>query len=87
MREEGEGVPFYLYQCEQCAATFRLLQQNENGAFISCPQCGTGTVRRLLPRSGVVYKGSGYYATDYRRRRKKTKESGDTTTSTSTAEE
>jgi len=74
-------MPFYRYQCEQCGATFRVLEQNGNGTPISCPQCETGKVRRLLPRIGVVYKGSGYYATDYKSKQKKTKESGDTTTS------
>ena len=80
-------MPFYRYHCEQCGTTFRLLQQNGNGASISCPQCGTGKVRRLLPRIGVVYKGRGYYSTDYSSKRKKTKESGDTTISTSTDKE
>ena len=84
---------FDLIACPNCYAPLHDLKQkvlgddNHTLLDISCPQCGEGKVRRLLPRIGVIYKGRGYYTTDYSCKRKKTKESGDTTISTSTAKE
>ncbi|MCK4600404.1 FmdB family transcriptional regulator, partial [Candidatus Bipolaricaulota bacterium] len=75
------GMPFYRYRCKQCGSVFKLLQENGNGSPAVCPNCGSQATRRLLPRIGVIYKGSGYYTTDYRSKSK------EKTTPTSKAEE
>jgi len=59
-------MPFYRYECEACGSVFKVLEQNGNAPLPVCPECGGRRARRLLPRIGVIYKGSGYYATDYR---------------------
>jgi putative FmdB family regulatory protein len=59
-------MPIYRYECCQCGATFKLLQRNGDRPEIVCPECGATDAQRLLPRVGVVYRGSGYYSTDYR---------------------
>ncbi len=67
-------MPFYRYECMECKGTFKVLQQNGDRDPAVCPACGSKRTRRLLPRIGVVYKGSGYYSTDYRRKRTKAAE-------------
>jgi putative FmdB family regulatory protein len=59
-------MPFYRYECEACGSVFKVLEQNGNASLPVCPECEGRRARRLLPRIGVIYKGSGYYATDYR---------------------
>ncbi len=61
-------MPFYRYACRDCGETFRVLHQNGSSPRICCPSCGGKDAERLLPRIGVIYKGSGYYSTDHRSR-------------------
>jgi putative FmdB family regulatory protein len=74
MREKGGPVPFYRYECEACGEVFRVLHRNgdDTEADTKCPQCGGTRTKRLLPRIGVIYKGSGYYSTDYRNKKART---------------
>ena len=61
-------MPFYRYECEDCALVFKVLELQQGGASASpsCQRCGGQNVKRLLPRIGVIYKGNGYYTTDHR---------------------
>jgi len=67
-------MPTYEYQCEKCKKTFELFQSMKDDALTSCPkeQCqmktwGKGKVKRLLGTgAGLIFKGSGFYITDYR---------------------
>ena len=59
-------MPFYRYECRGCGETFRVLQRGGTSKEACCPGCGGRDTERLLPRIGVIYKGSGYYSTDYR---------------------
>ncbi len=72
-------MPMYRYRCSRCGNEFRELRPVRDRALVRCPGCGAGDVTRLLPRFGVVYKGSGFYTTDYRRART---ESGSSSNST-----
>jgi putative FmdB family regulatory protein len=65
-------MPFYRYECGKCHSEFRLLRRNDDEEPAICPHCGSAKTNRLLPRIGVIYKGNGYYSTDY----KKTKRTG-----------
>ncbi len=58
-------MPFYRYECSCCQTVFKVLQQNGEDITLRCPACGSEELERLMPRIGVVYKGSGYYTTDY----------------------
>ena len=60
-------MPFHRYECGHCGAQFRVLHHGENGGKgeTTCPRCEGTSVKRLLPRIGVIYKGSGYYSTDH----------------------
>ncbi len=78
-------MPLYRYQCEACGHVFRVLQSlnGDSGGSaagsIACENCGEESVRRVLSRVGVLYKGSGFYSTDYAKKGSKNekKEPGD----------
>ncbi len=61
-------MPNYDYQCQTCEHTFEVFQKMSDPKLEDCPQekC-EGKVRRLLGTgAGVIFKGSGFYQTDYR---------------------
>jgi putative FmdB family regulatory protein len=67
-------MPTYEYQCEKCNQRFEVFQSMKDGAYTVCPKesCrleawGAGTVKRLIGTgAGLIFKGSGFYITDYR---------------------
>ena len=67
-------MPTYEYQCEKCNQRFEVFQSMKDGAYTVCPKefCrleawGAGTVKRLFGTgAGLIFKGSGFYITDYR---------------------
>ena len=77
-------MPFHRYECRNCKEIFRILHQNGTSPQIRCPSCGGKEANRLLPRIGVIYKGSGYYSTDYRSKERE-KKSGITKSETTAA--
>jgi putative FmdB family regulatory protein len=67
-------MPTYEYQCAKCNQKFEVFQSMKDEAYTTCPKesCrletwGAGTVKRLLGTgAGLIFKGSGFYITDYR---------------------
>jgi putative FmdB family regulatory protein len=63
-------MPTYEYECTHCGHRFELLQKITASAIDKCPKCN-GKVKRLIGSgSGIIFKGSGFYATDYRKKPK-----------------
>ena len=59
-------MPTYDYECVKCGHRFEIFQSIAAPPIRECPECG-GDVRRLIsPGAGFIFKGSGFYATDYR---------------------
>ena len=59
-------MPLYEYQCRNCHARVERIE-NLKGPFLkSCPKC-KGRVDRIVSRSSIAFKGSGWYVTDYAR--------------------
>jgi len=59
-------MPTYEYECKKCGNPFELFQNMTDAPVEICPQCG-GEVRRLPGAgAGVIFKGSGFHANDYR---------------------
>ena len=59
-------MPTYEYECEKCGNHFELFQSMKEAPKKTCPQC-KGRVRRLISGgAGLIFKGSGFYITDYR---------------------
>ncbi len=62
-------MPTYEYACNACGHRFDLLQSIKAAPVRKCPACGKLKVRRLISAGGgIIFKGSGFYATDYRSR-------------------
>jgi putative FmdB family regulatory protein len=60
-------MPTYEYKCEDCGYTFEKFQGIKDKPSGKCPKCA-GKVRRLISGGGgVIFKGSGFHATDYAR--------------------
>lgn len=60
-------MPTYDYQCSECGYSFERFQPITARAIRKCPSCGKRKVRRLLGSgAGVIFRGSGFYQTDYR---------------------
>ena len=60
-------MPTYDYQCDACDHLFELYQGINDPKKRKCPECGKLKLRRLLGTgAAVVFKGSGFYQTDYR---------------------
>ena len=60
-------MPTYDYVCEACQHAFELFQSMKEDAKKKCPECGKQKLRRLIgPGAAIVFKGSGFYKTDYR---------------------
>lgn len=83
-------MPTYEYHCSKCGKDFEVFQSMKDDAFKTCPeaQCqmspwGHGEVKRLLGTgAGLIFKGSGFYITDYRSEGYKQAAKKDTGTST-----
>ena len=59
-------MPTYEYECEECKHHFEVFQSMKEAPKKTCPQC-KGKVRRLISGgAGLIFKGSGFYITDYR---------------------
>lgn len=60
-------MPTYQYECAQCGHGFEVLQSMKDEKLKKCPQCGKNKLQRLIGSgSGIIFKGSGFYATDYK---------------------
>ena len=60
-------MPTYEYECQDCGKAFELFQNITASPIRRCPEC-KGKVKRLIGAgSGIIFKGSGFYATDYRK--------------------
>jgi len=61
-------MPTYEYACRKCAHTFEQFQSMREDPLVRCPSCGKRSLKRLLGGgSGLIFKGSGFYITDYRK--------------------
>jgi putative FmdB family regulatory protein len=60
-------MPTYDYKCSACGHTFEQFQSITAPPIKRCPQCGKAKVKRLIGTgAGLIFKGSGFYITDYR---------------------
>ena len=75
-------MPTYDYVCDACQHAFEHFQSMTSNVLRTCPECKKRKLRRLIGSgAGVIFKGSGFYETDYKRKSKppasKTDESKD----------
>ena len=62
-------MPTYQYECANCDHQFEILQSINENRLKKCPECGKPKLNRLIGKgSGIIFKGSGFYETDYKRK-------------------
>ena len=59
-------MPFYEYQCSQCAHFFEALQKINDAPLKKCPSCGKNALKKLVSAPVFRLKGSGWYETDFK---------------------
>lgn len=61
-------MPTYEYVCRECGHTFEELQSMKEDPLVRCPSCGKDALARIMGGgSGLIFKGSGFYLTDYKK--------------------
>ncbi|HET9135414.1 MAG TPA: FmdB family zinc ribbon protein [Candidatus Kapabacteria bacterium] len=77
-------MPNYDYRCDNCGFEQEIFQRISEDAITTCPNCGMETFQRVVTGgAGVLYKGEGWYVTDYSKKSSGGKETGSSTTSKS----
>ncbi len=60
-------MPTYDYRCKKCDHAWELFQSITAKPVRKCPECGKLSAKRMIgPGAGIIFKGSGFYQTDYR---------------------
>jgi putative FmdB family regulatory protein len=60
-------MPTYEYECEKCGKRLEKFQSMTSEPLKKCPACGKNALKRLISGgAGLIFKGSGFYITDYR---------------------
>ena len=74
-------MPTYDYICENCGYEFEQFQSITSKPIRKCPKCGKRELKRLIGAgAGIIFKGSGFYQTDYRSENYKKAEKGEKST-------
>lgn len=61
-------MPTYEYVCSHCGHAFEKFQSMLDKPLKKCPKCGKNTLKRLIGAgAGLIFKGTGFYTTDYRK--------------------
>jgi len=67
-------MPNYDYKCPHCGV-FEAFQKMSEPSLEECPQCGSPVKRMIGSGSGIIFRGSGFYETDYKTKPKEAKKS------------
>ena len=73
-------MPTYNYKCGSCKVEFSVFQRMHENKINNCPECDKGKVERMITGgTGMIFKGDGFYLTDYTNySKKKNDEKSDT---------
>ncbi len=58
-------MPVYTYRCDNCGVQFEKQQSFSEQSLVRCPECGKKALKKVYQPVGIVFKGSGFYATDH----------------------
>ncbi len=58
-------MPVYTYHCSNCGVQFEKRQSFTDQSLLRCPECGKRALKKIYLPVGIVFKGSGFYATDH----------------------
>ena len=63
---QGERMPVYTYRCDSCGVQFERHQSFADVPLKICPECRKKSLRKVITPSKIIFKGSGFYATDHK---------------------
>ena len=65
-------MPTYDYICDDCVEKYEYFQSMSDDPLTECPKCKKDSLRRIISGgTGLIFKGSGYYLTDYKNKKDK----------------
>jgi len=64
-------MPIYEYECNDCGHKLEAIQKLSDDPLKDCPDCGQGSLKKLISAAGFRLKGSGWYETDFKSGNKK----------------
>ena len=68
-------MPTYDYICNDCEKIYEYFQSMSDAPIRECPECKKNSLRRVISGgTGLIFKGSGYYLTDYENKKKQSSE-------------
>ena len=68
-------MPTYDYICNECEKIYEYFQSMSDAPIRECPECKKNSLRRVISGgTGLIFKGSGYYLTDYKNKKKQSSE-------------
>ena len=59
-------MPVYTYRCDSCGIQFEKHQSFHDQPLKTCPECRKKSVKRVITSTKIIFKGSGFYATDHK---------------------
>ena len=59
-------MPVYTYRCESCGVQFERHQSFHDAPLRTCPECRKKSLKKVITPTRVIFKGSGFYATDHK---------------------
>ncbi|MBI5403682.1 MAG: zinc ribbon domain-containing protein [Ignavibacteriae bacterium] len=69
-------MPTYDYKCESCNHEFEIMQSIKDDPLTKCPECGKNKLKKVISGgAGLIFKGSGFYLTDYKNKQSNQKKS------------
>lgn len=63
-------MPTYDYECKSCGYTFEHFQSMSSDLLKECPECGKELRRLVGGGAGIIFKGTGFYCTDFKNKKK-----------------
>jgi len=59
-------MPVYTYRCDSCGVQFERHQSFHDSPLKTCPDCRKKSLKRVITPTRIIFKGSGFYATDHK---------------------
>lgn len=59
-------MPVYTYRCDSCGVQFERHQSFHDAPLTICPECRKKSLKKVITPTRIIFKGSGFYATDHR---------------------
>jgi putative FmdB family regulatory protein len=64
--KEKAIMPIYTYRCDSCGVQFERHQSFNDAPLTICPECRKKSLKKVITPTRIIFKGSGFYATDHR---------------------